>query len=93
METMETKLYVTLVRNIERFGGRNPFIIGRISGIMFAMCNKYDVERYERSYAMEEDENGTYLRVETTEADYDKFLAECDKIYPGLVELYESYNL
>lgn len=88
----ELKVYRTLVKKSDMYG-INPFILGRISGFMFAICNHYDENKYRCGYAMEEGDLGYVMSVNTTEKDYQEFLDVCENMYPGLVELYETYVL
>lgn len=88
----KTKAYRTLVKNTDLYGKVNPFILGKVSGVMFILCN-HNENRYSCGYAIEEYDFGTIITVDTTEGLYNEFLDVVEKMYPGLCEEFESYDL
>lgn len=72
---METKIFKTLLKV------NKEYILGRISGVMYAMCTR----RYpsEGSYAIEYNERGYVLTTKCTEEQYQEFQEVIKYLYPG----------
>lgn len=78
---MEKREFTTLIRK-ERIKGSEEFVLGRISGIQYCVCEN------EKGYAIGEIEEGYLLTAEFTKKQYDNFANIVSKLYPGLCRFY-----
>lgn len=83
---MERKTFNTLIKADHKLG-RCDYVIGRIDGIMYILCEKESDERYT---IMANDEIGHRLTVNCTEEQYEEFVKVTEKLYPGLCEFYSK---
>lgn len=75
---MEERMFWTLINVNHRFGS-SEYIIGRISGMLYAICN--DDDMYIGNMWLKD---GIVLRSVTTQRKYKKFTRIVEKQYPGL---------
>ena len=69
----------TFIKKDHKLGGRD-YIVGRISGIMYCMCqDKNDI-----SYGIAKDDSVVKLIVKCTKEQYDAFSEVIEDMYPGL---------
>lgn len=81
---MDKKVFVTVIKSKNEHKLSNDYVIGRINGIAYVMC---DVCRSdERPYASFRDmQSGRYsFAVECSEAKYSAFAETIEENYPGL---------
>lgn len=72
---MEKKLFKTLISN-----EKNDYVIGKISGILYALCSCNPKE----VYAMGVFDTGYLHYVECTEKQYSKAKKVIEDLYPGV---------
>ena len=75
---MEKKRFRTLVK----WEGRNDYIKGRISGMMFVICDGVDEDS--KHYGMQRTELGSILTTKCTDEQYQEFIKFVEASYPGL---------
>ena len=78
---MELKRFKTVIDNKHKLGG-SPYVLGRINGIMFAMCNGLDGAVFEIDH--DDDIDIEILTAECTKRQYDAFSEVIESLYPGL---------
>lgn len=74
---MERKTVLTLIKR-DHMNVGDEFILGRISGIGYCMSG------FNRGYVLMRNEEGFIYKTKFTVDEYDKFINEIDKLYPGL---------
>lgn len=80
---MEIREFNTFVKKgVKPCFDDNDYVLGRISGMMDAICNPEN----EPAFATYHIPEGTGLTVECTQEQYDKFTKMVEKNYPGLCE-------
>lgn len=79
---MEKGTFRTLIKAEGRL--TNEFVIGKISGIMLALCDKTTEHEKNCVYAIVGIDEGYILTVDCYEEDYAKFKCLVETHYPGL---------
>ncbi len=74
---MERKVVLTLVKGNHRHLSRE-FILGKITGIGYCMSG------FTRGYVVMQTDEGSVYKHKFTADEYDNFINEIDKLYPGL---------
>ena len=80
----DIKVYKTLVRNDHHLGG-NEFVLGKITGIMYAMCNMPNGGKtFGIADCLAGGTVGKLLMTECTAEEYNRFALTIDVLYQGL---------
>ena len=80
---MEKGTFRTLIKaEYEKF--YNDYILGRISGMMCALCDHTTEYEKKCCYAITQDKEGWILKIDCYPEDYAKFECFVEGYYPGL---------